>query len=118
MHKVSLEQVFATFSEHWSPRRVARVDDYDVRVVKVLGEFVPHRHTDADEFFLVLSGELVIRSELGDVRLGPGELAVVPRGVQHQPVAERETRVLLFEPSETVNTGDAGGELTAEPVEL
>lgn len=114
MDPVSLQRAFAATTEHWSPRRVASVNDYDVRIATVHGEFVPHRHPDTDEFFLVLEGELLIRTEQGEVRLGPGELVVVPRGVQHQPVAPRETRILLFEPRTVVNTGDAGGERTAE----
>ena len=109
---VDLAGVLADVTEHWSPRTVAVVNDYDVRVGKVLGEFARHSHPDTDEFFLVLAGELVIRMDGGDVRLGPGQSFVVPRGVRHQPVAEVETQILLFEPSATVNTGDAPGALT------
>lgn len=111
---VDLEAVFATFTETWSPRTVATVNDYDVRVVRVLGEFTSHSHPDTDEFFLVLSGELVIRMEAGDVTLGSGQAYVVPKGVRHQPVAADETRILLIEPSATVNTGDTPSDLTAE----
>lgn len=111
---VDLEAVFATFTETWSPRTVATVNDYDVRVVRVHGEFTAHSHPDTDEFFLVLSGELVIRMEAGDVTLGPGQAYVVPKGVRHQPAAADETRILLIEPSATVNTGDTPSELTAE----
>ena len=113
MEPRNLDTVLASVSEHWSPRTVAVVNDYDVRVVKVLGEFTPHRHPDTDEFFLVLSGRLVIRTEAGDVRLDPGDSFVVPRGRLHQPCAGSETTVLLFEPSATVNTGDTPSELTA-----
>ena len=113
MEPRNLDTVLASVSEHWSPRTVAVVNDYDVRVVKVLGEFTPHRHPDTDEFFLVLSGRLVIRTEAGDVRLDPGDSFVVPRGRLHQPCAEAETTILLFEPSGTVNTGDTPSELTA-----
>ena len=113
MEPRNLDTVLASVSEHWSPRTIAVVNDYDVRVVKVLGEFTPHRHPDTDEFFLVLSGGLVIRTEAGDVRLDPGDSFVVPRGRLHQPCAEAETTILLFEPSGTVNTGDTPSELTA-----
>ena len=113
MEPRNLDTVLASVSEHWSPRTIAGVNDYDVRVVKVLGEFTPHRHPDTDEFFLVLSGRLVIRTEAGDVRLDPGDSFVVPRGRLHQPCAEAETTILLFEPSGTVNTGDTPSELTA-----
>jgi len=113
MEPRNLDTVLASVSEHWSPRTIAVVNDYDVRVVKVLGEFTPHRHPDTDEFFLVLSGRLVIRTEAGDVRLDPGDTYVVPRGLLHQPGAEAETTILLFEPSGTVNTGDTPSELTA-----
>jgi mannose-6-phosphate isomerase-like protein (cupin superfamily) len=115
---VNLADKLALISEQWSPRTVATVNDYDVRIVKVLGEFVRHQHADTDEFFLVLDGELTIRLDSGDVVLGPGEVYVVPAGTQHQPCAQVETSVLLFEPSDVVNTGDAGGELTAPRVEL
>jgi mannose-6-phosphate isomerase-like protein (cupin superfamily) len=115
---VNVADKLALIAEHWSPRTVATVNDYDVRLVKVCGEFVWHQHADTDEFFLVVDGELTIRMDAGDVVLGRGELYVVPAGVQHQPVATAETSVLLFEPSTVVNTGDAGGELTAPRVEM
>ncbi len=110
---VNLDAVLGGVSEHWSPRTVAVVNDYDVRVVKVVGEFTPHRHVDTDEFFLVLSGQLVIRMDDGDVRLNAGDCYVVPKGRRHQPVAEEEATLLLFEPSSTVNTGDTPSALTA-----
>ena len=90
------------------------VNDYDVRVVKVLGEFTRHSHPETDEFFLVLSGALTIRMDDGDVHLGPGDTYVVPRGRPHQPIAATETRLLLFEPSATVNTGDTPSHLTSD----
>jgi mannose-6-phosphate isomerase-like protein (cupin superfamily) len=110
----NLDEVLAGIAEHWSPRTVAVVNDYDVRVVKVLGEFTRHSHPETDEFFLVLSGELTIRMDAGDVRLGPGDSYVVPKGTAHQPSAATETTLLLFEPSATVNTGDTPSELTAD----
>ena len=114
MDAVSLEQVLAGFDETWQPRTVATVNDYDVRLVKALGEFARHSHPDTDELFLVVEGELTIRLDAGDVVLGPGQLYVVPRGTAHQPYSEHGASALLLEPSDTVNTGDAPGPLTAE----
>jgi len=111
---VDLAKVLATIEEPWSPRTVAVLYDYDVRVVRTQGEFTRHSHPDTDELFLVLSGRLTIRLDDGDVTLGPGQLYVVPRGVHHQPVSDDGAEVLLVEPSETVNTGDTPSELTAE----
>ena len=93
---------------------VAAVNDYDVRVAKALGEFTRHSHPGTDEFFLVLEGSLTIKMDEADVQLGPGDTYVVPRGRFHQPHADAETTVLMFEPSETVNTGDMPSELTAK----
>ena len=115
---INLEKALATISGHWQPHRLTSINDYDVKVVKVQGEFVWHSHPDTDELFLVVSGELVIQLRDGDVRLGPGDVYVVPRGVEHCPTAAQEASVVLFEPQGTVNTGDAGGELTAELREL
>jgi mannose-6-phosphate isomerase-like protein (cupin superfamily) len=111
---VNLDRMLARFTEHWSPKTIAQINDYEVRIVKVQGEFTWHRHADTDEFFLVLRGQLTIQMRDRNVVLGPQELFVVPRGVEHCPRADTETQVLLFEPSSVVNTGDAGGELTAE----
>lgn len=113
MGGINLSAKLAHIAEHWSPKTVATVNDYDVRLAKVKGEFVRHTHAGSDEFFLVLDGRLTIRLDEGVVVLGPGEIYVVPRGAHHQPYAEEETSILLFEPSEIVNTGDAGGPLTA-----
>ena len=118
MPAVNLAAKLALIAEHWSPRTVATVNGYDVRLVKVHGEFVRHQHSDTDEFFLVLDGELTIRMDAGDVTLGAGEVYVVPRGVDHHPAAAEETTILLFEPGDVVNTGDAGGALTAPRVQL
>lgn len=109
----NVDAVLAQLAEYWFPRTIAVVNDYDVRVAKVRGEFSAHRHPETDEFFLVLSGRLTIRMEDGDVVLGEGDTFVVPRGRVHQPVADGEATLLLFEPSETVNTGDSPGALTA-----
>jgi mannose-6-phosphate isomerase-like protein (cupin superfamily) len=111
---VDLAAVLASFSEPWQPRTVATLNDYDIRVVKVHGEFARHAHPDTDEFFLVLNGSLTIRMDGGDVLLGPGQVYVVPRGTPHQPVSPDGAEVVLVEPSATVNTGDNPGALTAE----
>jgi mannose-6-phosphate isomerase-like protein (cupin superfamily) len=110
---VDLAAVLSTFTEPWSPRTVATLNDYDVRVVRTLGEFTRHSHPETDEVFLVLSGSLTVRLDDGEVTLGPGQLYVVPRGVHHQPVSPDGAEVLLVEPRDTVNTGDNPGELTA-----
>jgi len=103
---INLAEKLAAFDAHLSPRTIAQFNGQDVMVVKVLGEFVWHHHPDTDDFFLVLSGRLTIRLRDRDVVLGPGELFVVPAGVEHQPFASEETHVLLIEPSGTPNTGD------------
>jgi mannose-6-phosphate isomerase-like protein (cupin superfamily) len=112
---VNLAAKLAQFGEHWSPRTVAQLNAYDVMVVKVKGEFVWHKHDDTDDFFLVLAGRLIIRLRDGEVVLEPGELYVVPRGVDHQPFAPEETHLLLIEPTGTPNTGDP---TTAAPRQL
>jgi mannose-6-phosphate isomerase-like protein (cupin superfamily) len=103
---VNLAEKFALFDEHWAPKVVGAFNGHDLIVVKVKGRFVWHSHPETDDFFLVLKGRLRIEMRDGAVTLGPGELYVVPRGVQHCPVAEDETEVLLIEPEGTPNTGD------------
>ncbi len=103
---VSLADKLSTFEEIWSPKIVTRFNGHDVMVVKVKGEFVWHSHPDTDDFFLVIKGRLRIKLRDRDVVLGPGELFVVPRGVEHCPVADEETHLLLIEPAGTPNTGD------------
>jgi mannose-6-phosphate isomerase-like protein (cupin superfamily) len=110
----NLDAVLETISEHWSPRTFAVVNDDDVRLVKVRGEFTRHSYPDTDEFFLVLSGSLTIKLDGEEVVLAPGDSYVVPRGTYHQPIAPTETAILLFEPRETVNTGDTPSPLTSE----
>ena len=118
MDVVNLEDKFGQFSQPWTPRIVARLNDYEVKVVRILGEFVWHSHPDTDELFLVVDGRLTIDLRDGVVELGPGELYVVPRGVEHRPRAEQEVKALLLEPAGVFNTGDAGGDLTAPVQEL
>jgi mannose-6-phosphate isomerase-like protein (cupin superfamily) len=113
--KVNLDDMLNQFSEHWSPKTVGRVNDYEIKVVKVQGEFVWHQHDETDEVFLVLDGELTIDTPNGAVVLGPRETVTIPRGIQHRPRAERETSIVLIEPTGVANTGEAGGALTAVP---
>jgi mannose-6-phosphate isomerase-like protein (cupin superfamily) len=103
---VNLAQKLSTFSEYFSPKIVADYNGNDVYLAKIKGEFVWHSHPDTDDLFLVLKGKLTIKLRDGDVVLGPGELYVVPKGVEHCPVAEEEAHVLLIEPAGTPNTGD------------
>jgi mannose-6-phosphate isomerase-like protein (cupin superfamily) len=103
---VNLARKLSLFAEQWSPKIVASFNGHDVMVVKVKGRFIWHSHPETDDFFLVLSGRLTIEMREGAVTLGPGELYVVPRGVEHCPVAEEETELLLIEPAGTPNTGD------------
>jgi mannose-6-phosphate isomerase-like protein (cupin superfamily) len=110
---IDLAAALATFSTPWEPRTVALLNDYDVRVVKMLGQFPRHSHPQTDELFLVLQGSLTIVVNNEPVTLGPGQLLVVPAGTEHQPVSAAGAEVLLIEPSDTVNTGDSPGERTA-----
>ncbi len=110
---VDLKEKLSAFSEQWSPKVVARLNDYEIKVVKVKGEFIWHTHDDTDELFLVMDGELTIQLRDGDVTLTPGQLFVVPKGVEHCPIADGEVHALLIEPTGVVNTGGAGGSLTA-----
>jgi mannose-6-phosphate isomerase-like protein (cupin superfamily) len=111
--KINLAEKLAQLDAPFRPGIVGHLNDYKLAVVKAHGEFVWHKHDETDDFFLVLAGRLTIQLRDRDVELGPGELFVVPRGVEHCPRADEEAHVLLIEPSGTVNTGDAGGEMTA-----
>src|SRR2546426_6044401 len=112
MNTVNLSEKLSSFSDHWQPRTVGEFNGHDLMVVKVKGEFHWHKHDDTDDFFLVLKGRLVIELRDRSVALGPGELFVVPKGVEHRPVALEEVHMLLIERSGTPNTGDAA---TAAP---
>ncbi|MFB9269694.1 cupin domain-containing protein [Bradyrhizobium erythrophlei] len=104
---MDLSQKLSTFSDHWSPRTVAQFNACDVMVVKVIGEFVWHKHDDTDDFFLVLKGVLDIQLRDRTVTLGPGQMYVVPKGVEHRPTAREEVHLLLIEPTGTPNAGNA-----------
>ena len=103
---INLAEKLSAFTEHWSPKIVAGFNGHDVMVVKVNGEFNWHSHPDTDDFFLVLSGRLTIQMRDGDVVLGPGEMYVVPKGVEHCSRADEETHLVIIEPAGTPNTGD------------
>ncbi|TVQ31661.1 MAG: cupin domain-containing protein [Phycisphaeraceae bacterium] len=111
---VNLAAKFAMFHDHWRPRLAAELNDHAVKLVKLKGEFVWHRHEHEDELFLVVKGSLVIRLRDGEIRLGEGELAVIPRGVEHLPVADEEAWVVLIEPGSTLNTGEVRSGRTVE----
>src|SRR2546422_2589399 len=106
MRTINLAEKLSTFSGYWQPRTVGQFNGHDLMVVKVKGEFVWHKHDDTDDFFLVLKGRITIQMREGNVTLGPGEMFVVPKGVEHCPMAEEESHLLLIEPQGTPNTGN------------
>ena len=110
---INFAATLALFDDRWQPRVIAQMNDYQFKLVKIEGDFVWHSHADTDETFIVLAGRLRIDFRDGAVHLGPGEMYVVPRGVEHKPFAEGEVRMLLVEPCGVRNTGDQGGERTA-----
>jgi len=114
MEKVNLAEKFGLFEEHWSPKIVGELNGQQVKLVKVLGEFDWHHHENEDELFLVVKGQMRIELRDQALHLGEGEFLVVPRGVEHRPVAEREAHVLLFEPASTLNTGNVRTEKTVQ----
>jgi mannose-6-phosphate isomerase-like protein (cupin superfamily) len=111
---INFSQKFNLFTEQWQPKVVAGMNDYQFKLVKLLGDFVWHDHKNTDETFIVLEGVLRIDFRDGAVRVAAGEMFIVPKGVEHKPYAEQEVKVLLVEPREVLNTGDEGGERTAE----
>ena len=117
MEKVNLEEKLRAFEETWSPRIVGELNGQQVKLVKLEGEFIWHRHDNEDELFLVVKGRLRIRLRDRDIELEPGEFFIVPRGVEHQPIAEPTAEVLLFEPASTLNTGNLRNERTVEKLE-
>jgi mannose-6-phosphate isomerase-like protein (cupin superfamily) len=112
MEKINLAEKLSSFQDHFSPKIVGDLNDHQVKLVKLQGEFVWHKHDNEDEMFLVVAGRMTIRFRDGDVELSPGEMIIVPKGVEHMPVAREEAHVVLIEPATTVNTGDAGGSRT------
>jgi mannose-6-phosphate isomerase-like protein (cupin superfamily) len=106
MEKVNLAQKFSLFDEHWSPKIVGELNGQEVRLAKISGEFIWHKHDDADEFFLVVAGKLTIHLRDDRIELEPGEFFIVPRGVEHKPESQGETHIVMFEPTGTTNTGN------------
>ena len=113
MSKINLRDKLEKFSDHWSPKVIAEMNDYQFKLVKIKGDFVWHNHADTDETFIVIEGEMKIEFEDKTVELREGEMYVVPKGVEHKPYAEVECKVMIIEPRGVVNTGDTEGDLTA-----
>jgi mannose-6-phosphate isomerase-like protein (cupin superfamily) len=106
MEKINLVQKFSLFDEYWQPKIVGELNDAYIKVVKLKGEFIWHQHATEDELFLVIKGQLRILLRDGEIHLEPGELVIIPKGVEHCPVAEEEAQVILMEPKTTLNTGE------------
>ena len=117
IRKVNLNETFGRFQEHWKPKIVGEVNDSLVKLVKFKGEFVWHHHDNEDELFLVVRGRMRMQLRDGDIVVNPGEFIIIPHGVEHKPVAEEETEVLLFEPNSTLNTGNVRNERTVPQLE-
>ena len=111
---INIAEKFKLFSDHWSPKVIAEMNDYQFKLAKVEGEFIWHAHEESDETFIVIDGEMTIEFRDKSVHLNKGEMCVVPKGVEHKPAAEKECQIMLIETKGVVNTGDAGGEKTAE----
>ena len=114
---VNLADKYSLIKEQWDPKIIAQLNDYHFKIAKIQGEFVWHSHPETDEVFLVVDGILTIQLRDGDLHLAPGELCVIPKGVEHKPAAENECQILMVEPAGTLNTGDTGGERTIEETE-
>jgi len=116
--KVNLAEKLSSFTDRWSPKVVGEVGDLHVKLAKLEGEFIWHHHAEQDELFLVIKGRLRIRLRDGEVRLSPGEFYIVPRGVEHLPIADEECHIMLLEPKSTLNTGDVVNERTVHEPEV
>lgn len=113
MNKINFKEKFSKFSDHWSPKVIAEMNDYQFKLVKIQGDFVWHNHEDTDETFIVIEGEMKIEFENEIVELSEGDMFVVPKGVEHKPLAKNECKVMIIEPRGVVNTGNSEGNLTA-----
>ena len=113
---VNLTKKFSLIQDQWDPKIIAQVNEYQLKIAKIQGEFVWHSHPETDEMFLVVDGEMIIHLPDGDLKLAVGELCVIPKGVEHKPAAAEECQILMIEPAGTRNTGDAGGERTVQDV--
>ena len=112
LEKINFNNKFLKFSDYWSPKIIAEMNNYQFKLVKIKGEFVWHSHKDTDETFIVIEGEMILKFRDGEVKLSEGEMCVVPKGVEHKPCANKECKILVIEPRGVINTGDAGGDLT------
>jgi len=112
--KINFKKKYAKFTKHWSPRIIAEMNDYQFKLAKIKGEFIWHNHIHTDETFIVLDGNMTLKFRGGEVNLSKGEMYVVPKGVDHKPVASNECKILVIEPKGVINTGDAGGDLTID----
>ena len=110
---INLIQKFKLFSDNWSPKVIAELNDYQIKLIKINGEFIWHSHDDTDEAFIVINGEFTIKFRDRKVDIKKGEMFIVPKGVEHKPIAKNECQIMVIEPKGVVNTGDSGGELTA-----
>ena len=113
MEKINLKEKLSKFSDHWSPKVIAEMNDYQFKLVKIQGEFIWHNHEDTDETFIVIEGEMKIEFENETLQMNEGDMFVVPKGVEHKPWAENECKVMIIEPRGVLNTGNSKGDLTA-----
>ena len=113
MGKINLKEKLSLFSEHWSPKVISELNDYQIKLVKIQGDFVWHNHSETDELFLVIEGKMKIEFKNKTIELNKGELYVVPKGIEHRPYAEDECKIMLIEPRGVVNTGENKNDLTA-----
>ncbi len=117
MHVINLKEKFAKFSDHWNPRIIGQLNDQDVKIAKVKGEFVWHNHTNEDELFFIIKGSLKIDFKDGPRTINAGEMIIIPRGVEHKPIAEEEVWIMLFEPQSTKHTGEVEHDMTVKSYE-
>ena len=117
IRKVNLQEIFSQFSDYWNPRISGELNGQQVKAAKLKGEFVFHHHDDEDEMFLVMEGHLKISFEDKTIDVNPGEFIIIPKGVEHKPIAEEEVHILLFEPATTLHTGNVKHELTKDDLE-
>jgi len=110
--KINFKEKYSQFKKHWSPRIIAEMNNYQFKLAKIKGEFIWHKHTQTDETFIVIEGEMLLKFRDNEVKLSKGEMYVVPKGVEHKPCAETECKILVIEPRGVINTGDSGGNLT------
>lgn len=117
IQKINIREKFSLFDDQWSPKIIAQLNDYHFKIAKIEGEFVWHSHAETDEVFIVIDGEFEMQLRDGNITLKEGEMCVIPKGVEHRPVAEKECAIMMVELAGTVNTGDAGGDHTIEDLD-